>query len=85
VRWTQLLLDASASDIPRTIRVPTLAVTGADDQYAPPEDVRRFMAEIPGESRTVVLPNCGHLPFFEAPDAFADALRAFLRAETAPR
>jgi 3-oxoadipate enol-lactonase len=79
LRSTQLLLGASAAEVPPTIRVPCLAITGADDQYAPPEDVRGFMKQVPGGSRIEVLPDCGHLPFYEAPDAFANAVRTFLR------
>jgi len=78
VRCADLLLGADATAILPTVRVPTIAVTGADDQYAPPDDVRRFMTQAPGGRGTEVIPECGHLPFFESIEAFTRIVGAFL-------
>lgn len=78
-----ILCGASAAPIVATVRVPCLAITGADDQYAPPADVRAFMEAIPAPHREEVIPDCGHLPFLEAPDAFAGAVNAFLESTSA--
>jgi predicted metal-dependent phosphoesterase TrpH len=51
------------------VRVPTLLVWGKDDRITPPEVAERFHALIP-ESELVLLPNCGHAPMLEQPDAF---------------
>jgi len=78
LRCTRILLDADASHLAPTVTVPTLVVTGADDQYAPPDLVEPFAATIPGATCEVV-PSSGHLPFLEQPTAFAAILSSFLR------
>ena len=77
-RCTRLLLDANAIDVARSVTVKTLAITGADDQYAPPDAVAAFVRQIPG-ARLEVLTDCGHLPFLEQPDQFASLVSGFLR------
>ncbi len=80
-------------DLPR-IRVPTLLVIGQADRTTlgrgalPPEVLatlgrypelgRRAAAAIPG-ARLVELSGVGHVPHLEAPEAFQEALLAFLR------
>jgi pimeloyl-ACP methyl ester carboxylesterase len=78
-----ILCGASATRIVPTVRVPCLAITGADDQYASPADVRGFMEAIPAPHREAVIPDCGHLPFLEAPEAFAGTVSAFLESASA--
>jgi 3-oxoadipate enol-lactonase len=71
-RSIEILLQSSATAIVPTVTVPVCSISGADDQYAPPDAVRAFLAELPSPPRrVVVLPDVGHLPFFEAPEAFA--------------
>ena len=76
----RILLAASAEDAVPAVNVPCLAVTGADDQYAPPDDVAAFASRTARPAQLAVLPACGHLPFFEQPDAFASTVMAFLRS-----
>jgi 3-oxoadipate enol-lactonase len=77
VRGIEILLGLSMDAVPATVGVPVLAVTGRDDFYAPPDLVRAFMREVPF-GRTEVLAACGHLPFFEAPEAFAAVVGEFV-------
>ena len=76
----RILLAATAADAVIDVDVPCLAVTGADDQYAPPEAVASFVSRMARPARLVVLPECGHLPFLEQPRAFAATVRSFLRS-----
>jgi pimeloyl-ACP methyl ester carboxylesterase len=59
------------------IRVPTLIVWGKEDRITPPEVAERFHARIPG-SHLVYLPNCGHAPMLEQPEAFDVAVSEWL-------
>jgi pimeloyl-ACP methyl ester carboxylesterase len=56
-----------------TISVPTLVCGGADDTLITPERVREMAAAIPG-ARTTIVPESGHLPALESPDAVNQAL-----------
>ena len=71
------LADASAAEVAPRVRVPCLCVTGLEDRYAPPAAVRGFADSIPG---TVYqeLTDCGHMPFFEDPEAFQGFVQRFL-------
>jgi 3-oxoadipate enol-lactonase len=60
-----------------TIRVPTLVVVGEEDTLTPPAEAQRINSAIP-DARLVQIPEAGHLPNMENPDAFNEALRAFL-------
>ena len=59
------------------INVPTLVISGDDDQIVPVENSRRLAQDIPG-SELVILKNCGHLPQEECPQAFLLALEGFI-------
>jgi len=71
------LADASAEDVVPRVRVPCLCVTGREDRYAPPAAVRVFAESIP-DAMYQELADCGHMPFFEAPEAFKDVVQSFL-------
>jgi pimeloyl-ACP methyl ester carboxylesterase len=62
----------------RTIECPTLVVVGAQDEsfYGP----SAAMADALPDSRLVVIPDAGHAPQFENPDAYFTAVDAFVRA-----
>ena len=79
VRCCEILLAANAEAIAGTVTVPCVAITGEDDQYAPPPAVAEFIRQIPGTPHLEVIPDCGHLPFLEQPDAFATVVKSFLR------
>lgn len=59
------------------IEVPVLAVWGSEDPLIPVETSREAVARIPC-SRFVTIPETGHLPMEESPDALVEALREFL-------
>ena len=60
------------------IAVPTLVVWGEHDRLIPLAHGRAFTAGIRG-ARLQVIPNCGHLPIFEAPEALVAHTLDFLR------
>ena len=62
----------------RAIACPTLVVTGEADVNAPPAAAEKIHRAIPGASLRL-MPDVGHFPPFEAPDAFNAILHAFLQ------
>jgi 3-oxoadipate enol-lactonase len=71
------LADASAADVVPRVRVPCLCVTGTQDRYAPPAPVRAF-ADSLSVAGYKELPDCAHMPFFEAPEALHDIVQRLL-------
>jgi pimeloyl-ACP methyl ester carboxylesterase len=61
----------------RRIRVPTLILWGEKDRLIPATDAPRVQANIAG-SRLVVIPDAGHLPQRERPEAFSRAVADFV-------
>jgi pimeloyl-ACP methyl ester carboxylesterase len=59
------------------VRVPTLAVCGAEDRLTPVKYHRFLAAHIPG-CRLSIIEGAGHWAFREQPDAFDRTVRAFL-------
>ena len=55
------------------ISVPSVIISGEDDGLIPPEEARALAAAIPG-ARTTIVPDAGHLPAIEQPDAVNEAL-----------
>jgi len=64
------------------VQTPTLVITGDDDRIVPTEQSIRLAGEIPG-AQLVVIPECGHVPQEECPEAFLEAVVRFL--DTVPR
>ena len=60
------------------ITIPTLVVWGAEDQIVPLADGQDFAAKIP-HARLVTIPESGHSPADEQPDAFMKAVNGFLQ------
>ena len=62
----------------KTIKAPTLVISGENDQIVPPWEAERYHDLITG-SDLVVIKNTGHFPQEERPDAVAEIIR-FLQA-----
>jgi len=60
-----------------SIAVPTLVITGEEDELIPVSESRAIAAAVPGAT-LVIIPGAGHLSNMEQPDAFNTALNAFL-------
>ena len=59
------------------IDVPTLLIWGDHDRMFPKEHALAYQKAIPG-AKVVIVPECGHVPQIEKPDAFVAALETFL-------
>jgi pimeloyl-ACP methyl ester carboxylesterase len=59
------------------VAVPTLVITGESDRVVPPADSARLAEEIPN-AQLVSVPDAGHIPHEETPDAFVNALYRFV-------
>jgi 3-oxoadipate enol-lactonase len=62
------------------ITCPTLVVGGAEDGASAPEVVRAMAALITGATSHII-PGAGHLPCVENPQAWADLVAPFLKAQ----
>ena len=60
-----------------TITVPTLVITGEEDELIPVDESRAMAKAIPGAT-LVIVPRAGHLANLEQPEAFNQALHEFL-------
>jgi len=61
-----------------SITVPTLIITGADDNLIPPKESELMRDAIPG-ARLVIIPGAAHLSNIDQPAAFNQAVREFLK------
>jgi pimeloyl-ACP methyl ester carboxylesterase len=59
------------------IDVPTLLIWGDHDRMFPKEHALAYQKAIPG-AKVVIVPECGHVPQIEKPEAFVAALETFL-------
>ncbi len=75
--WNPYFEDPKLLRRLRRISVPTLIVWGEEDRLLPLAHAKAFQAAIPGAS-LVVLPDCGHVPPLDAPEAFVQAVTRFL-------
>jgi pimeloyl-ACP methyl ester carboxylesterase len=54
--------------LPR-VTCPLLILQGREDEYATVDQVRRIAAGVSGPAVVDLLPDCGHIPHFQAPEA----------------
>jgi pimeloyl-ACP methyl ester carboxylesterase len=86
-RWNDIWLHPpfrrwSIEDEIAAIRCPVLAVQGLDDEYGTLAQIRGIAARVPG-TQLLELPDCGHSPHRDQPDALIEAVRDFTTAERA--
>ena len=83
--WNRAWLDPAFRDwdiqamLPG-IRVPTLLIQGAEDEYGTLAQIEAAKSAIPSPVTTLVLPGCGHAPHRDRPDATIEAITGFLSA-----
>jgi pimeloyl-ACP methyl ester carboxylesterase len=59
--------------------LPVLVITGDDDRIVPTEQSVRLAGELPS-AELAVIPDAGHVPHEEQPQAFLDAVGGFLQS-----
>jgi pimeloyl-ACP methyl ester carboxylesterase len=80
--WNDIWLDPAFRDwniegeLPG-IRCPVLAVQGEDDEYGTLEQIHGIARKTP-QARTLVLPNCGHSPHRDQPEALSREAGSFI-------
>jgi pimeloyl-ACP methyl ester carboxylesterase len=62
------------------LKMPVVVIAGDDDRIIPTEYSVQAAQEIPG-SGLAILPNCGHVPQEECPQAFMEAVQKFMESE----
>ena len=72
-----LAARADSSPTLSTITVPTLVIVGEHDVLTPPDESRLIAEGIPN-ARLVIIDQAGHMSNLENPEAFNDALLAFV-------
>jgi len=75
--WQQML-DCDHRPVVATLRVPCLAIHGAESRVYPPLTAHWIAGTAP-QGMAVVIPEAGHAPILEQPDATAAAITGFLR------
>jgi pimeloyl-ACP methyl ester carboxylesterase len=81
-RWNRIWLHPpfkqwSIADEIAAIGCPLLAVQGEDDEYGTLEQIRGIARRVP-QTRLLVLPQCGHSPQRDQPDALIAAVAGFI-------
>jgi pimeloyl-ACP methyl ester carboxylesterase len=80
--WNDIWLDPAFRDWSieqeiAAIRCPLLAIQGVDDEYGTLEQIRGIARRVP-QARLLELPDCGHSPHKDQPQAVIDAAAAFM-------
>ena len=70
--------DADLTESTRALKLPTLCIVGDQDGTTPP-DLVRSMADLIRNSEFRIIPDAGHIPCIEQPDAVAGLIGTFLR------
>ena len=60
------------------IRCPVLAIQGEDDEYATADQVRAILEEVSGPAEGLLVPNCAHVPHFQARDQVLARMAQFI-------
>jgi pimeloyl-ACP methyl ester carboxylesterase len=73
-----MLSREDAGPLLPTLTLPALVIVGEEDTLTPPEEAERITSALQ-RATLVRVPRAGHMSNMEAPEAFNDAVRGFLR------
>jgi pimeloyl-ACP methyl ester carboxylesterase len=78
--WRPYMHDPGLGRWLHRVRVPTLVIWGESDRIVLPDYGNKLCRALP-DARIELIPEAGHYPQIERPDAVADAIGHFARAE----
>jgi pimeloyl-ACP methyl ester carboxylesterase len=73
----QQLVNIVTPEKLETLQVRTLLMTGAADMFTPPSIMRMIARHIP-DNEVVIVPECGHSPYWEQPEFFNRTVLGFI-------
>jgi pimeloyl-ACP methyl ester carboxylesterase len=73
----QQLVNIVTPEKLETLQVRTLLMTGAADMFTPPSIMRMIARHIP-DNEVVIVPECGHSPYWEQPEFFNRRVLGFI-------
>jgi pimeloyl-ACP methyl ester carboxylesterase len=73
----QKLVNVVTPEKLETLEVPTLLMTGAADMFTPPSIMRMIARHVPN-NEVVIVPECGHSPYWEQPEFFNRTVLGFI-------
>jgi len=81
--WNDIWLDPAFRDwnieaVLPAIAIPVLALQGEDDEYGTVAQVTAIERQVAGPCEIVMLPDCGHSPHRDQPDAVLAAIGRFV-------
>ena len=74
----QNLVNVVTPDKLESLKVRTLLVTGDADMFTPPSIMRMIARQVPN-NELVIVPECGHSPYWEQPELFNRTVLEFIR------
>jgi pimeloyl-ACP methyl ester carboxylesterase len=77
----QKLINVVTPEKLGTLKVRTLLMTGAADMFTPPSITRMIARHVP-DNEVVIVPECGHSPYWEHPDFFNRTMLEFIGRRT---
>jgi pimeloyl-ACP methyl ester carboxylesterase len=81
--WKPYMRSRTLLALLHGIAIPTLLVWGREDAIIPLNACQLYQQAIPGATATI-LDQCGHMPEMEQPEAFVQAVLAFLAPRRTP-
>lgn len=73
----QKLVNVVTPEKLETLKVRTLLMTGAADMFTPPSITRMIARHVPN-NEVVIVPECGHSPYWEQPEFFNRTVLEFI-------
>jgi pimeloyl-ACP methyl ester carboxylesterase len=82
-RWSRTWLDPLFRDwnienFLSEVNCPVLAIQGRDDPYGTADQVEAIVRQVSGPARGLLVPDCGHIPHFQARETVTVAMADFI-------